>query len=161
MRLIHAFKAFFKVLKNPQAHAEHSAAKPMNTSDKKKDSAHLTFLSLLQSSGRFIDFIKEDISSYSDEQVGGVVRRMHEELSKSLEESVSIRPIYLEKEGDYVEVLASYDSTEIKMTGKVVGKGPYRGILRHKGWKAHKQSLPQKLNRDKESILCRAEVEVM
>ncbi len=46
------------------------------------------------------------------------------------------------------------------MVGKVKGEPPYEGILRHKGWKAQKLSLPTLIGQENSSVVAPAEVEV-
>ncbi len=81
MSLVNAFKAFFKALRQNE--------KKQPALEKKESPAgasHLQLLALLQKQGRLIDFLKEDISAYSDAQIGGAVRKIHQECAKSLED---------------------------------------------------------------------------
>ena len=150
MSLKRAFKAFFKAFKEPEKE------------EKKLDGEypHLRLLALLQKSGRLIDFLKEDISQFNDAQVGAAVRQIHSECGRSLEELVTLRPMMQEAEGATISVPQGYDPAEIKVVGKVKGNPPYEGILRHKGWKAHKLSLPKSGAEGDCAIICPAEVEV-
>ena len=161
MGLVLAVKAFFKALKNSEAAKDflqdESEKKPKQ---EKADASHLRLLFLLQNSGRFVDFLKEDISSFSDEQVGAVVRKIHEGCAKSLEDYITIRPVFEHQEGSTVTVPEGYDCSEIKVVGNVKGKAPFKGILRHKGWKAHKTSLPRQLGDFNYEVLAPAEVEL-
>lgn len=150
MRLICAFKAFFQALKKTQ---EEVPAKSC-------DSAHLRLLALLQKEGRLIDFLKEDIAAYSDAQVGAAVRSIHAKCRDSIEEFVTLRPLFTEEEGAIVTVPKGYDPSVIKIIGRVNGEPPYKGILRHRGWKAHKESLPKKSMHAERSIVSPAEIEV-
>lgn len=153
MRIINACKAFFKALFEPQAEL------PPPTSS--SDATHLRLLSILQQSSRLLDFLKEDISAFSDAQVGAAVRKIHQDCSQSLEELVTIRPIFQEAEGASVQIAAGYNPAEIKIVGKGHTEPPLKGTLVHKGWKAHKISLPKKAGEQKNSdILAPAEIEV-
>ena len=154
MRLVLALKAFFRVLKG-------SKEPQQQIIEHKGDNSHLRLLNMLQESSRFIDFLKEDISGFSDEQIGAVVRKIHEQSSKTIEETVTIRPILEEKEGKTITVSAGYDPSEIKIVGKVKGEPPFDGILRHKGWKAHKLSLPKQITDTKKTVIYQAEVEIL
>jgi len=158
MGIVLAFKAFWKVLRNPNDGKKLLESKP--TKPDKTDPSHLRLLSLLQQSGRLIDFLKEDISSYTDAQVGGAVRKIHQECSKSLEDLVTIRPIMDENEGQIVEIPKGFDSSTIKIVGKVKGEAPFSGKLVHKGWKAHKRSLPKQVGELTTEIIHPAEVEI-
>jgi hypothetical protein len=152
MRIVEAFKAFMAVWRNPQP--------PVPLQLDSGDPSHLRLLALLQSSGRLIDFLKEDISSFSDAQVGAAVRQIHRECGKSLEEMVTIRPIMDEAEGTAIKVVAGYDPAQVKVVGKLAGGPPYSGVLVHKGWKAHKRSLPKVSALHCADVLAPAEVEV-
>lgn len=114
----------------------------------------------MQQSGRLVDFLKEDITSFTDAQVGAAAREIHQECSKLLEEYVTVRPLREENEGATVTVPQAYDPSTVKVVGKVKGEPPFTGILVHKGWKAHKRSLPKKLGEQSLEIICPAEVEV-
>lgn len=164
MQLLVAIKAFFWALKNPALAEKAIANKNVNLSDGPKlknipDAQHLRLLSLLQESSRLIDFLKEDISGFDDAEVGAAVRQVHEECGKCLEDIVTIRPLMDEKEGTKITVPSDYDASKIKVVGKVNGKPPYVGVLVHKGWKAHKRSLPKSLCEVAE-VICPAEVEI-
>lgn len=155
MSLIGAFKAFFKALK--QNEKNHPA---LEKKESFVDVSHLQLLSLLQKQGRLIDFLKEDITSYSDAQIGSAVRKIHQECAKILEDYVSLRPVLQTEEGAKVSIPKGYDVSEIKVVGKVKGEPPYEGILRHKGWKAQKRTLPALISSENSSVVAPAEVEV-
>jgi hypothetical protein len=154
-----AFKAFLKAWRNPQQ-AQRFLQNEQPKVDTATDQSHLRLLAILQHSGRLIDFLKEDIQEFNDAQVGAAVRKIHEECAKSLEEIVTIRPVYEEKEGATIRILPGYDSSSVKVVGKVKGEPPYSGTLVHKGWKAHKRSLPKKTGEQLTDIICPAEIEV-
>lgn len=152
MKIVNAFKAFFNALREPQI--ELPAQTPPS------EATHLRLLAILQQSSRLLDFLKEDISAFSDAQVGAAVRKIHQDCSQSLEELVTIRPIFQEAEGATVQVTAGYNPAEIKIIGKGHTEPPLKGKLVHKGWKAHKQSLPKKAGEQSSDILAPAEIEV-
>ncbi len=163
MRIWTAFKAFFQALRRPKDFEPLLIGqKDEEPSDKrkKKDVSHLRLLTLLQKSGRLVDFLKEDISGFSDAQVGAAARQVHGDCAKLLEEVVTARPVMDEAEGSSVKVPVGYDPSAIKIVGKVHGKPPYEGKLVHKGWKAHKVSLPKQVSVQEGDIICPAEVEV-
>ncbi len=151
MRLIKAFKAFYNELLGKTE----PLPKPI---EHKQDPSHLQLLAILQHSGRLIDFLKEDISSYSDSDVGAAVRKIHSDCAESLEELVTIRPLIDENEGSKITVGAGYDPTAIKLVGNVK-EAPYKGVVVHRGWKAHKKSLPKQASVTHE-IIAPAEVEI-
>lgn len=156
-----AIKAFFRAFKDGEGARSFVGGKEQEVPLLEKgDYAHLRLLAMLQHSSRLIDFLQEDISSYTDGQVGAAVRKIHEQCHNNLEEVVTIRPVMEEKEGTKVTVPVGYDPSEIKVVGKVKGEPPFNGILRHKGWKAHKLSLPKQVAETKREVICPAEVEL-
>lgn len=164
MRLIFAFRAFFKAFFNPVEAKDFLSSKPEVKEEKKKeapvDSSHLRFLALMQHSGRLLDFLQEDITEYSDAQVGAAVREMHRGCQKTLESSVSVRPVFEENEGTVVQIPRGYDPSQVKIVGAVKGDAPYKGRLVHRGWKACTLTLSKTLGEQSSDVLCPAEVEV-
>lgn len=160
MRFILAIKAFFKALKDPAAAQMFVDDKKSNRTEESSDPSHLRLLALLQHSSRLIDFLKEDISSFDDAQIGAAARKIHEDSGKCLEELVTIRPLMEQSEGDKINVPEGYDASKIKIVGKVKGGPPFAGTLVHKGWKAHKRSLPKKTGGHFTEVICPAEVEI-
>jgi len=86
--------------------------------------------------------------------------RLNFDCGKCLEELVTVRPLMEENEGSPITIPQGYDSSKIKVVGKIKGQPPYHGVLVHKGWKAHKRSLPKKIGDQTAEIICPAEVEV-
>ncbi len=127
---------------------------------KDKKGEHLRFLSMLQESGRLIDFLKEDLTGYTDEQIGSAVRKIQQDCSKCLEEWVTIRPLLTESEGSKMTLPASYDPQKFKVIGTYRADEPFKVVLRHRGWKAHKMSLPPAAFASQGEVLMPAEVEV-
>jgi len=156
--LILALKSFFHAFKDPKA--AQTFIQGEQEPKKQKDRSNVYLLGLLQKSGRIIDFFKEDIQGYTDAQVGAAVRKIHADCSQVLEEHFSVRPVRRENEGEKVEVPDGYDPLEVKVTGKVKGSPPYRGVLIHKGWKVEKNTLNTPNNKGSEKIIMPAEVEV-
>jgi hypothetical protein len=114
-------------------------------------------LAILQRDARLVDFLMEDISSASDEQVGAAVREVQEQARQSLERYLSLRPVIDAVESAFTKT-EGVASGALKFVGKVPasGKAP-GGILRHKGWKAEKVDLPQTPLGD---VVAPAEIEV-
>jgi uncharacterized protein DUF2760 len=120
----------------------------------------LRLLAALQEEARLLDFVREDIASYSDEQVGSAVRGIHAALRKALDDRLTLEAILPGDDGDPVEVPAGFDPSLIRMTGQVRGDPPYRGVLRHGGWRARELRLPIPTEGSDATILMPAEVEV-
>lgn len=160
MGLLLAFKAFIKALKEPEQGQNFVEGVMTPQRLEINDESHLRLLHYLQQSSRLIDFLKEDISSFQDAQVGAAVRKIHHDCGQALEELVTIRPFKDEQEGTSVQILKGFDPNEIKIVGKIKGEPPYTGILVHRGWKAQKRSLPKKRGEQSTDIICPAEVEI-
>lgn len=124
------------------------------------DTSHLRLLSYLQQSGRLIDFFKEDITSFTDAQVGAAARKIHRDCADIVEELVAIRPLRDEAEGAVIQIPKGYNPAEVKLVGQIKGEAPFKGVLVHRGWKAHKRSLPKKSGESSAEVVCPAEVEV-
>lgn len=120
----------------------------------------LHFISVLQREGRLLDFFAEELSVYDDEQIGAAVRSIQEDCKKSVNKYLSLVPVIDKEEGDVVEVDLGFDPDAIKLTGNVSGEPPFRGVLRHRGWKAAKNEIPKLADVQDPSIIAPAEVEV-
>jgi hypothetical protein len=118
-------------------------------------------LAILQRQGRLIDFLQENLSMYDDAQIGAAVRTIHEGAKQALAEHVTLEPIFQETEGSAVAVEPGFDTRAVRLTGHVVGEPPFRGELRHRGWRVVRINLPQQPGgEDKQLIVAAAEVEV-
>src|SRR5207237_8362442 len=98
--------------------------------------AALHLLAQLQREGRFIDFCEEEIASFSDAEVGAAARTVHGGCRKVLRSAVVLQPVRTDAEGTEVTVAEGFDPASLRLTGNVVGHPPFRGTLRHHGWKA-------------------------
>jgi hypothetical protein len=123
------------------------------------DSA-LVLLSLLQKEGRFVDFLQEDVSGYSDQEVGAAARVVHEGCQRVLREHLSIEPVRQESEGSSVTLAKGFDPAAVRPTGNVVGEPPFTGSLVHRGWRAVDVRLPKVASSRDVRILAAAEVEL-
>lgn len=118
-------------------------------------------LEIFQKDGRLIDFLKEDISGYSDEQVGAAVRTIHKGCLEALNEYVVIEPVIDKKEGSEVTIEGvDYDPSSISLIGNVSAKPPYKGILQHSGWRVRKTEMPKRLQGKGQAIVQPAEIEI-
>ncbi len=89
-----------------------------------------------------MDFIKEDLSAYSDAQIGAAVRDIHRDCAAVLERLFAIRPVVTAAEGTDFELPHEFDSGRFRIVVNVVGPGPYHGKLVHHGWEATTCQLP-------------------
>jgi hypothetical protein len=121
----------------------------------------LRILAVLQRDGRLVDFLQEDIDSYSDAQIGAAVRDIHRGCRKSLHDYLTIEPIINAAEEAKVQVPSDFDPATIRLIGNVDGKPPFHGILKHHGWRVRSVHLPVlPAARDDSSVLTPAEVEI-
>lgn len=123
------------------------------------DSA-LQLLGLLQQEGRFIDFIEEDVTHFSDAEIGAAVRVVHDGCRKALHEHMTTETIREEQEGTRVTLKAGFDPTSVRLTGNVVGQPPFSGTLVHRGWRVKKITLPKLTEGHDVRVLAPAEIEL-
>ena len=122
--------------------------------------AALQLLGLLQREARFIDFVEEDISAYSDADIGAAGRVVHEGCRKVLREHFTLTAVRSESEGQRLTLPAGFDAGATRVTGNVVGQAPFTGTLAHRGWRASATRLPQLAPGHDASVLAQAEVEL-
>jgi hypothetical protein len=180
-RILLAFAAFFRVLFNgvyagqvqrlasgepapsvpppPPAPVAPPAPEPPKLRELPSASA-LQLLGLLQREGRLIDFLQEDVSSYSDAEVGAAARVVHGSVRKALLAHVGLERIRSEEEGARVTVPVGFSAQELRLIGNVVGQPPFSGTLSHAGWRATNVTLPQLSPEHDVNVLAPAEVEL-
>lgn len=184
-RFLLAWVAYFRVLFDPrfalgvEQLREGNLALPAPTEEKKAEpapaekpkpetvvlreatpDAALQLLALLQREGRFVDFLQEDVSSYSDAEIGGAARVVHEGCKKALDEHFTLEPVHEKEEGSQVEVPKGFDAHSIRLTGNVVGEPPFKGSLSHRGWRCTDVRLPKMSEGHNPRIIAPAEVEL-
>jgi hypothetical protein len=120
----------------------------------------IQILGILQRDARLIDFLMEDISAYSDDQVGAAVRPLHDQSRDALNRYLRLAPVIDSVEGTFTK-LDSTDASAVKLLGNVpaTGKAP-GGLLRHKGWRAEKIDLPPIVSGAASTIVAPAEIEI-
>jgi uncharacterized protein DUF2760 len=175
-RISYAFRSFFSILFGGAlapdialafGYVKAAAVKPVVPAAPPKPEAPkpqagpadgaVQILSILQRDARLVDFLMEDISAYSDEQIGAAVRDVQANSKQSMERYLRLQPVMDSVEGDYIK-LDGIAPGAVKLIGNVPasGKAP-GGLLRHKGWKAEKVDLPATAPG---SVLAPAEIEV-
>lgn len=121
----------------------------------------LSLLAVLQRDARFVDFIKEPMSAYSDAQIGAAVRDVHQGCAAVLERLFALQPLNSTVEGQTIEVPRGFDPAQYRLTGQVPNEPPYRGRLCHPGWKATKCEVPQWTGNEASAlVVAPAEVEI-
>jgi hypothetical protein len=121
----------------------------------------IQMLASFQQEGRLIDFLQEDLNLYEDAQIGAAVRSIHEGCRKALDEVLDLKPVIDEAEGSSVTIKSDFDARSIRLTGNVSGTPPFKGILRHRGWKAERVRIPTPMaEHEKHRVIAPAEVEI-
>lgn len=123
-------------------------------------SGALALLALFQREGRLVDFLEQDVTSFSDADVGAAARLVHEGCRKALRAHATVSPVRTEPEEAAITVEEGYDPSALKLVGKVGGKPPLRGILKHAGWRVGELTLPRALDGHDATVVAPAEVEL-
>jgi hypothetical protein len=173
-----AFKCFFLILFSgrlpaplpdefvtPTAPAESTtpgggaeAGRPRDREDGSDRAIQL--LSLLQRDGRLLDFLFEDLSTYPDDQVGAAAREVHASCGEVIRRYLTLEPVLDGPEGGPATVDRSFEPGLVKLVGQVVGGPPFRGVLRHHGWRVTRCSLPALPGGAARLVVAPAEVEI-
>ncbi|HEY0793197.1 MAG TPA: DUF2760 domain-containing protein [Chthoniobacterales bacterium] len=120
----------------------------------------VAFVALLQQGGRFVDFLMEDLTSYSDDEVGAAARVVHQGCRQVLQDNFKVIPIAEADEGSEVTVPAGDAAVEYRLLGNVSGNPPFTGKLIHKGWKTTSVKLPRLVQTERLPAIAPAEVEL-
>jgi hypothetical protein len=126
----------------------------------KPSGAPLRLLALLQREGRLLDFLLEDVQDYKDADIGAGVRDIHRRCRQVVNEHLVLEPVIASDEETQVEVPAGFDPSAVRLTGNVTGSPPFRGTLKHRGWKVKELKLAPPAAGQDEFILMPAEVEL-
>ena len=169
-RIVLAFRAFFNLLFSGELSAESLIAlnlsrrsgtvpaKAAAPAARASDGA-LQILGILQRDSRLIDFLMEDVSAYSDDQIGAAVRELHDQCRDAIARYVTLAPVIDGVEGTYAKA-PGQDPNLVKFVGNVPAKPPAGGTLRHKGWRATKVDLPNLAAKQDATIIAAAEIEI-
>jgi len=173
-RIVLAFRCFFSLLFQGRlsdgtitelglSRRAAPAAKPASTAPvaptvKTSDGA-LQMLAILQRDSRLIDFVMEDIASYSDDQIGAAVRELHDQCRDSIKRYVTLQPVIDGVEGTFAKPPSS-DPNQVKFIGNVPAGKPSGGTLRHRGWRASNVELPALGAKQDVTVIAPAEIEI-
>lgn len=159
MALRTAFRAFFAAIFNhttadqlqavldapasPPAVAAPPAVTPADTPKPAKSinvrSDAITLLATLQREARFIDLIQENLSQYSDAQIGAAARPCLQQCAATLQRLLGLRAIQSAAEGQTITVPQSAPPARFLWIGEGSGTS---GKLVHHGWEASHVDLP-------------------
>lgn len=138
-----------KVIEKPRASA----------AQQHRDGA-LALLALLQREGRFVDFVRDSVDGASDADIGAAAREVHRGCRKVLDQHLTIEPVMPGAEEAKVDVPKGFDPSEIRLIGEAKGEPPYRGTLRHHGWRVVDARLPSLAEGVDRAVIAPAEVEL-
>ncbi len=141
-------------------------AKPKDGVDKREKIRNdkrlfLHLLSVLQREGRLVDFFSENLEEYDDDQIGGAVRSIHESCKKIMDKYLKYKPVINEGEDEEITVQPGFDPASLKLTGNVTGEPPFKGVVRHRGWKAARVDLPTLSGSRDPELIAPAEIEII
>jgi len=120
----------------------------------------LALLALLQREGRLVDFLREALDSYTDADIGAAARDVHRGCRKVLEQHLALEPVMPGAEEEKVSVPKGFDPAEVRLIGEVKGEPPFRGTLRHHGWRVVDAKLPTLAEGVDRAVIAPAEVEL-
>jgi hypothetical protein len=161
-RIRFALRSELRILRDPSfaAKVESLLVPPKPPTPAKPSGAPLRLLALLQREGRLLDFLLEDIQSYSEAQIGAAVRDIHRQCRVALQEHLDLHPVLPQPEGSTVEIPNGFDPSAVRLTGNVTGQPPFRGTLQHHGWRVKEIKLAAPPEGQDEFVLMPAEVEL-
>lgn len=178
VRLALAFSVFFRVIFNlafarrvsqlgpgagsePEPAPAPAAPEPIVPKLRELPSnAALQLLGLLQREGRLVDFLQEDVSGYTDAQIGAAARVVHDQCRKALQSHITLERIRSEVEGQKITVVQGFSASEIRLIGQVSGEPPFTGALTHAGWRVANIELPKLSEGHDVRVIAPAEVEL-
>jgi len=170
MRIGLAFKAFFRVFSDESfaGNVEHllgghapALQEQAEPAEPTAPPAAVQVLALLQREGRLVDFLQEDLAGASDAQIGAVVKStVYEGCRRALREYLDLVPVLGSAEGEQVTIEPGFDASAVRLVGRVEGDPPFRGILRHPGWRLQAARLPSPSEGVDASVVMPAEVEI-
>ncbi len=165
-RLGMAFRLVFKaefarqVLRGLRLLEKHTAAPAPKAAPERVHASGLFVLAALQREGRLIDFLQQDVTGFSDEEVGAAARVIHAGCRKALQQYLDLEPAIATAEGTTMTVPDGFDAQRIRLTGNVTGQPPFKGTVKHHGWIAREIRLPELSESLDPRVVAPAEVEL-
>jgi hypothetical protein len=120
----------------------------------------LALLALLQREGRLVDFLREPLDGFTDADIGAAARDVHRGCRKVLDQHLTLEPVMPGAEEAKVAVPKGFDPAEIRLIGEAKGEPPFRGTLRHHGWRVVDARLPALADGIDRMVIAPAEVEL-
>lgn len=148
-----------RVVAEPRPEPRPRAVEKKDPSAAHRDGA-LALLGLLQREGRLIDFLRESLDGHADADIGVAVRDIHRGCKQVLDDHFVIEPVMPGAEDDAVKIPAGFDPGEVRLIGEVKGEPPFKGVLRHHGWRVTEVKFPTLIDGVDRRVVAPAEVEV-
>jgi hypothetical protein len=126
----------------------------------KPSGAALRMLALLQADARLVDFLLEDISGATDQQIGQAVRKVHKDAQDALKRYAVIETVLPGREDETVTVPKGFDPSAIRVVGNVTGEPPFTGQIQHPGWRVRELKVSPPPAGADEFVLQPAEVQI-
>ncbi|MGL4855150.1 MAG: DUF2760 domain-containing protein [Lentisphaeria bacterium] len=155
MHLLKAIKAFWEVLVAKEQVKEPQSEVTIEMDD--FTAGAIFTLNIMQREGRLVDFLMEDLESYTDAQVGVAARQIHRQSSLALRKYFDPGAVVVGVEGKEICLSAQVNLNSIKITGNSAVAGECRGILRHKGWRSE-PNLPIRVGNLDSNLIFPAEI---
>jgi len=120
----------------------------------------LALLALLQREGRFVDFVRDSVDGASDADIGAAAREVHRGCRKVIDQHLTIEAVMPGAEEEKVSVPKGFDPAEVRLIGEAKGEPPFKGTLRHHGWRVVDAKLPTLAEGVDRTVIAPAEVEL-
>lgn len=117
-------------------------SKPVPVAPKAKESTRsdaITLLATLQREARLLDLVKENLSAYSDAQVGAAARPCLTQCAVTLDRVLGVKAIEAASDGQAISVPEAATPSRYTWIGEGSGSA---GKLVHHGWEASRVDLP-------------------
>lgn len=134
------------LLSETETKLQNASAQLQKVQDTQKGSELLSFLSLLQEKGRFLDFLMDDVSQYTDAQIGAAGRVVHQGCSQVLSDVLNVSPLHEKEEGAVIEVQKDSDISTLKVLGKSVDREQFDAKILHRGWGTDAVNIPRRVS---------------
>jgi len=134
--------------------------KPRVSAAQQQREGALAMLALLQREGRLVDFLKDSVDGASDADIGAAAREVHRGCRKVIDQYMSFEPVMPGEQDAKVAVPKGFDPAEVRLIGEAKGEPPYRGTLRHHGWRVVDAKLPALAEGVDRTVVAPAEVEL-
>ena len=108
--------------------------------------------------GRFVDFVQQELAAFGDADIGAAARVVHEGCRRAIRAHAKVVSVRNEAEGTTLTLERA--SADVKLVGNVAGSAPFRGVLRHKGWRVLGLTLPTVVGAHDPTLVAPAELEL-